>query len=456
MSAYTIEMETTAIIGIGVAAGVVFLASVMILVYCLCLKNRSRDKEQKSPRNSSGSTFIPNDGMPSTLPKVGSNGLWIPSQSMLSASPSSAYTQAKPQSKPPRDILYRAASEPRMLDGHDPGRGYQGNLRIYHSQQLAPLYEVYEPGRYDRYLGMFPSSDGLCEDGRMYHSQAMLIENGFQMNNVYEKEVDDGRPRVRRSASDLTSPGQKHKQRPRSNDERGMPYVDKTFKAVVEVHQHRQLPVRSYWGANRGPNKERLGGPRGKSAAKDGAEYVQDNTLTRQSQIPVDQLQPGSSRTWDPSLGYHTTDSTTSTTIYSPDTGEPYTVGCRQAYSDPTEENFKLELTAYSSQSSKPASVDQGVQVGPETPDMARASADNTVSSKHTDVEEDGGYFTSSGRTDLTYSKEDRFSIPKPVPDHDGASDVTDLASKGKHVTAEAFQFLDTYLSDDEHSVAVG
>lgn len=55
--------------------------------------------------------------MPSTLPKVGSNGLWIPSQSMLSATPSSAYAQAKPQSKPPRDILYRAASEPRMLDG---------------------------------------------------------------------------------------------------------------------------------------------------------------------------------------------------------------------------------------------------------------------------------------------------------------------------------------------------
>lgn len=274
------------------------------------------------------------------------------------------------------------------------------------------------------------------------------------MSNVYEKEVDDGRPKVRRSSSDVTSPSQKYKQRPRSNDERGMPYADKKFTAVVEVHQHRQLPVRSYWGANRGPNKERLGGPRGKSAVKEGGDYVQDNTLTRQSQIAADQLQPGSSKTWDPSLGYHATDGTTTTTIYSPDTGEPHTADNRQRYSDTTEENFKLELmTTYSSQSSRPAGVDQGVQVRLGTPDMTRASADNTVSSRHTDVEEDGGYFTSSGRTDLTYSKDDRFSISKPVPDHDVASDVTDLASKGKcpcdeMVTVTAFMWFPLELPD--------
>ena len=231
-------------------------------------------------------------------------------------------------------------------------------------------------------------------------------------------------------ASDVTaSVSQRMKQRAREAMPRGGPYGERKFTAVVEVHQHRALPVRSHWGQNRGPNKERTVQATKSNVLTD---YVSDHSLTRHAQLPSS-LYPNQTATWDSTGMYRGTDSMPKTTIYSPEESESYQSHTVPRYTDTQEENFKLELkTTYASQTSAtPNGVD--IQVGQKINDVvASTSVNHTVLSHRPEIDEDGGYFTSSGRTDITLHQEPGFHIEKPIRDVDVTSEATDLASTGK------------------------
>ncbi|GFO02383.1 hypothetical protein PoB_002888800 [Plakobranchus ocellatus] len=113
-------------------------------------KHRKRREQRKfrplspgvSPAHSQPSTLghaVPD----ARLPKVNSTGLWIGAPSLYSGSPSPAYFYGRPPGKGHRDDrplhIPRAASETRIPQ---PMPLHPGAQRFYHSQQLAPVYEV--------------------------------------------------------------------------------------------------------------------------------------------------------------------------------------------------------------------------------------------------------------------------------------------------------------------------
>ncbi|KAK3789354.1 hypothetical protein RRG08_001742 [Elysia crispata] len=113
-------------------------------------KHRKRREQRKFRPLSPG--VSPAHSQPSTLghtvpegrlPKVNSTGLWIGAPSLYSGSPSQAYYYGRPSGKIHRDDrplhIPRAASETRIPQ---PMPLHPGAQRFYHSQQLAPVFEV--------------------------------------------------------------------------------------------------------------------------------------------------------------------------------------------------------------------------------------------------------------------------------------------------------------------------
>ncbi|XP_052687268.1 uncharacterized protein LOC128166261 isoform X1 [Crassostrea angulata] len=267
--------ELIAIVGGSLAGLVVILIVLAVIIYCACGKRKRRDdKHRRLTHNQSQDTSLgksskygngidPRMEHPPSLPKVGSNGLW------MGANPA-MYAPGKPyynDNRRPQNSMMRATSEDRLsprynrqlhrLNNKDreirsgslqrypyyhdsykfyyPYMVYQGNPHIYHSQQVPSTYEAF--GRLPRsnsYMELYPSSPyaGYPSSGyggvrdfyplRTFHSRAVLVEYPDDSDHVYDpyRDVFDDRKRggkkVQRTHSDLT--GTKRKKRERKYD----------------------------------------------------------------------------------------------------------------------------------------------------------------------------------------------------------------------------------------------
>nr|XP_011446873.2 uncharacterized protein LOC105341834 isoform X3 [Crassostrea gigas]XP_034313494.1 uncharacterized protein LOC105341834 isoform X3 [Crassostrea gigas]XP_034313495.1 uncharacterized protein LOC105341834 isoform X3 [Crassostrea gigas] len=233
--------ELIAIVGGSLAGLVVILIVLAVIIYCACGKRKRRDdKHRRLTHNQSQDTSLgksskygngidPRMEHPPSLPKVGSNGLW------MGANPA-MYAPGKPyynDNRRPQNSMMRATSEDRLSP---PYMVYQGNHpHIYHSQQVPSSYEAF--GRLPRsnsYMELYPSSPyaGYPSSGyggvrdfyplRTFHSRAVLVEYPDDSDHVYDpyRDVFDDRKRggkkVQRTHSDLT--GTKRKKRERKYD----------------------------------------------------------------------------------------------------------------------------------------------------------------------------------------------------------------------------------------------
>nr|XP_011446872.2 uncharacterized protein LOC105341834 isoform X2 [Crassostrea gigas]XP_034313493.1 uncharacterized protein LOC105341834 isoform X2 [Crassostrea gigas] len=260
--------ELIAIVGGSLAGLVVILIVLAVIIYCACGKRKRRDdKHRRLTHNQSQDTSLgksskygngidPRMEHPPSLPKVGSNGLW------MGANPA-MYAPGKPyynDNRRPQNSMMRATSEDRLsprynrqlhrLNNKDreirsgslqrypyyhdsykfyyPYMVYQGNHpHIYHSQQVPSSYEAF--GRLPRsnsYMELYPSSPyaGYPSSGYggVRDSRAVLVEYPDDSDHVYDpyRDVFDDRKRggkkVQRTHSDLT--GTKRKKRERKYD----------------------------------------------------------------------------------------------------------------------------------------------------------------------------------------------------------------------------------------------
>lgn len=218
--------ELIAIVGGSLAGLVVILIVLAVIIYCACGKRKRRDdKHRRLAHNQSQDTSLSKSSkygngiearMEPSLPKVGSNGLW------MGGNPS-MYAPGKPyfnDSRRPPNSIMRATSEDRLSP---PYMVYQGNAHIYHSQQVPSTYEGY--GRLPRsnsYMELYPSSPyaGYPSSGYggVRDSRAVLVEYPDDSDPFYDpyRDVFDDRKRgkkVQRTHSDLT--GTKRKKRER-------------------------------------------------------------------------------------------------------------------------------------------------------------------------------------------------------------------------------------------------
>lgn len=224
--------ELIAIVGGSLAGLVVILIVLAVIIYCACGKRKRRDdKHRRLTHNQSQDTSLgksskygngidPRMEHPPSLPKVGSNGLW------MGGNPS-MYAPGKPyynDNRRPQNSMMRATSEDRLSP---PYMVYQGNPHIYHSQQVPSTYEAF--GRLPRsnsYMELYPSSPyaGYPSSGYggVRDSRAVLVEYPDDSDPVYDpyRDVFDDRKRggkkVQRTHSDLT--GTKRKKRERKYD----------------------------------------------------------------------------------------------------------------------------------------------------------------------------------------------------------------------------------------------
>lgn len=225
--------ELIAIVGGSLAGLVVILIVLAVIIYCSCGKRKRRDdKHRRLTHNQSQDTSLgksskygngidPRMEHPPSLPKVGSNGLW------MGANPA-MYAPGKPyynDNRRPQNSMMRATSEDRLSP---PYMVYQGNHpHIYHSQQVPSTYEAF--GRLPRsnsYMELYPSSPyaGYPSSGYggVRDSRAVLVEYPDDSDHVYDpyRDVFDDRKRggkkVQRTHSDLT--GTKRKKRERKYD----------------------------------------------------------------------------------------------------------------------------------------------------------------------------------------------------------------------------------------------
>ncbi|KAK7498333.1 hypothetical protein BaRGS_00010593 [Batillaria attramentaria] len=153
-------------------------------------KRRKHQRESKkfqqlsphtSPTHSQPSTLGHGPGDP-RLPKVSSNGLWVGTPSIYAATPSPAYYYGRP---PPKGhghpvqpaVMQRATSETR-LPQQVPGPAIYAtgsNQRIYHSQQLTPVYEVMDP----RSGSIYDSDRDMAgEQAKRPHRNSKQMANG--------------------------------------------------------------------------------------------------------------------------------------------------------------------------------------------------------------------------------------------------------------------------------------
>ncbi|XP_041362723.1 uncharacterized protein LOC121378559 [Gigantopelta aegis] len=200
-----VNTELAAIIGGCVAGGVLLLSIIACIIYISCgSKRKKRNREKKTfhhsvsdsgGRQSHHSTLSQID--PRSLPKVSSNGLWVDAPGVYTPAPASGYYYGRPGQgyRAEQHGMQRAISERGIpvLPGHPV---YQNNVRIYHSQQLAPVYEVIPSGS-SGFMNVY-------EYGELNHSRSRLLERDSAERHRRDEK------KVKRSQSDVGRGVDKH------------------------------------------------------------------------------------------------------------------------------------------------------------------------------------------------------------------------------------------------------
>ncbi|ESP03809.1 hypothetical protein LOTGIDRAFT_230124 [Lottia gigantea] len=209
--------EVAAIIGGSIGGLIVFVIIVSIIIYMLCgSRNRRKRQEKKFHQVSRHHDKVPHSQNSTMshlsaerLPKVGSNGLWMGTPGVYAASPSPAYFYGRPY--PPG---VRTPMENRMqaFPGHAvyQSNNSMSNLRIYHSQQLSPVYEYIDPTH-------GPNVVDIYQYGDLHHSRSRLID---QQSSSWKKQKDKNDKKILRSKSDATQDVRRHEKRGRSDTNR--------------------------------------------------------------------------------------------------------------------------------------------------------------------------------------------------------------------------------------------
>lgn len=232
-----VEAAVGAIIGGSIAGGAVLLAILIFVIYLLCGKRRRRHQRENKKFQQLSPHTSPAHSQPSTLghggpgdprlPKVSSNGLWVGTPSIYAATPSPAYYIGRPLPKhghPVQPVVMQRPISETRIPHQVPGPLYAtgSNQRIYHSQQLTPVYEVMDPRTgniYDVYEvnGGAGSKTRLIHDGKGPNDRR---DKSHHNHHGHYAHHDPSNKRLERSQSDRAVAGEPAR-RPHHNSKQG-------------------------------------------------------------------------------------------------------------------------------------------------------------------------------------------------------------------------------------------
>ncbi|GAB1600114.1 uncharacterized protein LOC115209825 [Argonauta hians] len=156
----------------------VVVAAVLFYFCCGPRSKRNKNRNQNLPAattDSSQSIGSQQELTPKPLPKVGSSSLWMSKPYMQAAGPNDAYSGLKNGTRKNPVLMRDILSMPNV--SNDNGRYvYEGNLRMYHSQQIPDI------------INNYPES-------RAYYNDGFILSNaGFPSRNVGLLKTSDAYP----------------------------------------------------------------------------------------------------------------------------------------------------------------------------------------------------------------------------------------------------------------------
>ncbi|XP_067673547.1 uncharacterized protein [Haliotis asinina] len=449
------------IIGGSVGGGILIISVITCIICCTCGAKRKKKRHEKqfhhlppdSGHQSQQSTLSHID--PRGLPKVG-NGLWVEAPAVYQAAPNQGLYYGRPNPKYRVEPgVQRSASELRLQAHPPPGHAvYQGNVRIYHSQQLAPVYEVVDTSRAPGVISIYEYND-------LTHSRSRLINrNSAERHHRDSKKVNrshsdiSGRPKERRDNSKRHSGHSHQSNSDKSRKEHSRP----SSAGHVKVSQQKSQSLDSLRaGAYDNPafeNKVPVKVPQptvSQPAATDSMKLQDKNGMgTRPLYNKTDDEKQEPKPVKNEVITQHYTHEGS---VYA----VPNKLGIRkdEAYENPIVarmEEMIIEKTEGAGDSRRASSIrteivpSRASQVG----SSQTSRVDDVTSSVPVNVSDTSIHITTGMREVKHPATGERLdstdgSLHPPL----SATQSEDLGPTGNQVTAEAFQFLDNYIDDE-------
>ncbi|XP_050392570.1 uncharacterized protein LOC126811132 [Patella vulgata] len=466
------------IIGGSVGGLIVFIAIVSLIIYMLCgPRNKRRRQEKKfhhltrhpeqGHSHSQASTMSHISG--DRLPKVGSNGVWVGTPGVYAnPPPSSAYFYGRPY--PPG--VHRASSEARLPPAPFPGHAvYQSNnnnmsnLRIYHSQQLSPVYEYIDPTH-------GPNVVDIYQYGDMHHSKSRLIEQQPSSSWKKQKEKRDGK-KVSRSKSDATQEQRRHAGRKRTDtnksaETKSSSRSSRSREAKAEVHNQKK--------SNKSKSVEAIHTGYDNKAFQTDSGLATDSMKLQASKVkPVKNITDDEKQVFTPSDHEGKEDDpNVRHYVYE---GDVYAVPEKNLNVEESDNPIlaKMDSMVRDKKTDRPAQYlieDEVDNATAASQPRAYTSAKSVSEPVYADIDNvtsnDNVIVTEVIQSDEVVRNTEKLEKPsntllQPIPStshnllsaspsllSDRSEISEDLDVKGKNVTTAAFQFLENYLSDEE------
>lgn len=392
---------------VSVVCGVIIIVGIVAVSIYFCCGRKNRRKHGRNPvpiaaeSNASQSTQANQDeGPPHPLPKVSSSGLWMSKSIMQAQGPNDAYHQLKSNGIRKEPVMMREIlSTPNVNQA--PGYIYQGNIRMYHSQQIPNQQIPRIVSGYSEYPGAYYNEGFIypayADAGLSHRSSMRFLEASgyYAPEQIRSHEIRRAHD-VSRRPSNRESFGARA---PRINgDIRGA--ATRTPRYQQRSPQREKRKSRSI--ESEGQSGSSLKNKSVDSSAASGAESVVERPIVEEaaatvaaSPVPVvDKADESIGRKTDKRSSHHDEDVRTQ-----------------------VDSKTKVETTATPSTST---------QVEPDNMSLDKYNLSPT---EQRDI------------------PSDQQSVIESI------SDVTDLESKGQKITTQAFEFLDTYISDADDDI---
>lgn len=387
--------EVTIIVVSVLCVLIVIAAIVAVSIYFCCRsKNRRKPGRYELPapesNHSQSSPSHQDEPAPKPLPKVGSSGLWMSKPIMHTQGPNDAYHQLKPNGIRKEPVMMREILSTPNVNQPTSGYIYQGNLRMYHSQQFPGLVSGYgeHGGAYYNEAFIYPT----YVDARLSHRSSMrfLEASGYYTTEELSRENhnrDVLYHQRQRNSSELRE--SRHSSFLREDSAKPSQFQQKS------PHERKSRSIES--AANsRSSSKNKSATA---STASGAESVIEKPNIQEANRSSVVSSAPAIDKV--------------SESIESRTEEEPFH----------RDEDFRTQADG-------------------------KTKAEIATPSTSTHVEPDN-----SSLDNLHLAPEQR-DIPSDQQSYvDSVSDVTDLESKGQKITTQAFEFLDTYISDADDDV---
>ncbi|XP_046359419.2 uncharacterized protein LOC124137241 isoform X1 [Haliotis rufescens] len=458
------------IIGGSVGGGILIISVIACIICCTCGSKRKKKRHEKkfhhltpdSGHQSQHSTLSHID--PRGLPKVG-NGLWVEAPAVYQAAPNQGMYYGRPNPKYRVEPgVQRSASELRLQGHPPPGHAvYQGNVRIYHSQQLTPVYEVVDTSRAPGVISIYEYND-------LTHSRSRLINrDSAERHHRDSKKVNrshsdlSGRPRDKRDNSKRHSG---HSHQSTSDKSRSDQHSRPSSAGHVKVSQQKSQSLDSLRaGAYDNPAFEN------KAPVRVPPSAVSQPPTTDSMKLQDKKgkgTRPLYNKTDDEKQKPKPVETEVITNHYTHE-GSVYAVPNKlgihrdEAYENPIVarmEEMIIEKTEGSGDSRRASAIrtesvaSSASQVKSGHVERTSTRVDDVTASVPVNVSDSSIHITSGTRErkhPVTGERLDSVdgSLHPPL----SATQSEDLGPTGNQVTAEAFQFLDNYIGSDDEGV---